>query len=29
MLSEWLHYQGKGSFLTEFLKWYFLEYWQV
>ena len=29
MLSERLHYQGKAGFLIEFLKWYFLEYWQV
>ena len=30
MLSECLHYQGKaGYFLIEFLKWYFLKYWQV
>ena len=29
MLSECLYYQGKGGFLTEFLKWYFLKYWQV
>ena len=29
MLSEWLQYQGKAGFLNEFLKWYFLKYWQV
>ena len=29
MLSECLQYQGKASFLIEFLKLYFSKYWEV
>ena len=29
MFSELIHYQGKDTFLIEFLQWHFSKYWKV